>query len=136
MLDILNNNITYISLLALVLIIGFYYLMMWQIKVILKHELKRLYSKRKHKKLEQNKKYKMIQNPQNNPTNNTNENNNSIMDADSYVDPAEYQTQQNSDNTKTYEENDDEYDKSIMIYDDNRLKTNDILMRDITDGTR
>lgn len=134
--DKLNNNIIYVVCIIIISLIGLYFLLVWQIRENVRDELKQIMNNRnKKRKILKSKQQKLLQirikEEEKNMINDHSQDMNQFVqnDIDSYIDPAEgYQ----NDN-----QNDNEYDQRMSSgYSGNRLSKDDIMMRDIADGTR
>ncbi len=123
MQSFLNDNKAYICIALIVVVVIFYYLIDYQIKSTLRNEIKKIQTK-KHKK---DKIQKIRQQRAMREMEMRNENQH---DMDSYVDPAEkYRDDQQH-------EHDHGHDHEHFHQDRARLSKDDILMRDLADGTR
>jgi hypothetical protein len=114
----MNDNKTYICIAVLVILVALYYLIDYQIKSTLKNEFKRIQNK-KHKKdkLQKIRQQRLMRDMEMRRDVDQH-------DMDSYVDPAEEQRH----------EHDDEHEH--FHHERARLSKDDILMRDLADGTR
>jgi ABC-type nickel/cobalt efflux system permease component RcnA len=114
-----NDNKAYIFILALVILVACYYLVDYQIKSTLRHELKSMHHKKQKKmKLHKIKQQRMAQMMES-------QKNREQHELDSYIDPAEEQQYENEQRNREH-----------LHHDNSRLPKDDILMRDLTDGAR
>ena len=132
-LNVLNNNLVYIACFVIVAIIGLYFLICWLIRNTVRDELKQMAEhKNKKKKALQIKQRKMLEIQQEHQRRQQRQHEQDRQqDMDSYIDPAEGYNgnkQQSNDN--------DESDQLQGGYSGDRLAKDDIMMRDIADGTR
>lgn len=117
-----NDNKAYIFILALVILVACYYLVDYQIKSTLRNELKSMHHKKQKKmKLHQIKQQRLAQMMES-------QRNREQHEMDSYVDPAEEQQHDHIEHA--------EHEHEHFHRDNSRLSKDDILMRDLTDGTR
>jgi FtsZ-interacting cell division protein ZipA len=128
--NILNNNLVYISCFVVVAIVGLYFLIVWLTRETVKDELKKINLRRSKKKKIVQEKQKELQEIQRRRYEREQQNENPQQnDIDSYIDPAENYEQQEP-------REDDRMQGNQGGYSGNRLDKNDIMMRDIADGTR
>lgn len=128
--NILNNNLVYISCFVVVAIVGLYFLIVWLTRETVKDELKKINLRRGKKKKIVQDKQKELQEIQRRRYEREQQNENPQQnDIDSYIDPAENYEQQEP-------RGDDRMQGNQGGYSGNRLDKNDIMMRDIADGTR
>lgn len=147
MINISNNHMIYIACFVLITIVCIYFLLVWQIKEIVKDELVKEHEKNKDRRKKmlhlkqkrmqqsqsrQNAQHLQQQQQQSQETNNsigTFDDFNDNMDLDSYIDPAEGYLKKD----RNVHVNDDD---EPVGYSNSRLDKNDIMTRDIADGIR
>lgn len=120
-MGILNDNKIYFACLLIVVLVGLYFFVSYQAKQVLKHELKKM-AEKKHKKqkLLQMKQHRLMQMRQ------MQEERQHNHDMDSYIDPSERYNEQ---------DDEDQHRANGGGYERARLSKDDILMRDLADGT-
>lgn len=139
--DLINNNMIYVICFAIIAIICFYFLLVWQIREIVKDEIKAI-SAAKNKKRKQlmlrQQKFAQTQRARHEARQQEISNQHDMIsqhDIDSYIDPAEgYNPNDNNDNNDDY--GDDENEDIPSGYGRERLHKNNALARDITDNIR
>lgn len=142
MINISNNQLIYVTCFVLITLVCAYFLLVWQIREIVKDELVKenetnnyIKNKDKRKKLMYLKQKRMQQaHVQNGKKQDSNQSVGTFddfsdnIDLDSYVDPAVgYYSREQADN---------ENDANVIGYSGGRLDKNDIMARDIADGLR